>query len=80
MSTVTILSASCYQSEIRGLEVAKSPETIAIQGKIISVINENLKKKKLKDMGYDAIAAVMYLAMNEVCDLPILPGLSLIPS
>ena len=69
MSSVTILSASCYQSEVRGLEVAKFRETITIQGKIISVINEHLRKKKLKDIGYDAIAAVMYLAMNEVGNL-----------
>jgi hypothetical protein len=66
MSSVTILSASCYQSEIRGLEVAKCPETIAIRGKIISTINAHLRKKKLKGVGNDAIAAVMYLAMNEV--------------
>lgn len=66
MSTVTILSASCYQSEVKGLDVAKCPETITIQGKVISVINEHLRKKKLRDVGYDAAAAVMYLAMNEV--------------
>jgi hypothetical protein len=80
MSSLTILSASCYQSEVRGLNVAKCPETIAIQGKIISVINEHLRKKKLKDVGYDVIAAVMYLAMNEVGDLrgPIIPPLTAI--
>lgn len=78
MSSVTILSASCYQSEIKGLDVAKVPETIAIQGQIISVINEHLRRKRLKDVGYDAIAAVMYLAMNEV--RKILPTLHFIPN
>jgi hypothetical protein len=77
MSSVTILSASCYQSEVRGLDVAKCTETIAIQGKIISVINEYLRKKKLKEVGYDAIAAVMYLAMNEVGEQPIWSGFEL---
>jgi hypothetical protein len=66
MSSVTILSASCYQSDIRGLNVSESQETMAIQGNMISLIDEHIEKKILEDVGYDAIAAVMYLAMNEV--------------
>jgi hypothetical protein len=66
MTSLTILSAAYYQSDIRGLDVTKSPEIFAIQGRIISVINDHLKRKKMKDLEYDVIAAVMYLAMNEV--------------
>jgi hypothetical protein len=65
MTSLTILSAAYYQSDIRGLDVTKSPEIFAIQGRI-SVINDHLKRKKMKDLEYDVIAAVMYLAMNEV--------------
>ena len=66
MANLTILAASSYQSEVRGLDVAKCPETIAIQVKIISLVNKYLEKQKDKEIHYDAMAAIMYLASNEV--------------
>jgi hypothetical protein len=35
----------------------------------MSDINEYLKKKRLKEVEIDAVAAVFYLAMNEVCSI-----------
>lgn len=46
--------------------MAKSPETIGLQSRIISVINEYLRRKRMKDVDIDAVAAVFYLALNEV--------------
>jgi hypothetical protein len=66
LSTIPLLNASCYLSDARGLEVAKSSEAIALQSRIISVINEYLRRKKMKEVDTDAVAAVFYLAMNEV--------------
>jgi hypothetical protein len=66
LATVPLLSASCYLSNESGVEVAKSPETIRLQSRIISVINEYLRRKKMKDVDIDAVAAVFYLALNEV--------------
>jgi len=65
LSGLILLSASCYQFDARGLSVANS-ETIALRGKVISVINEYLKKRRLREVSVDAVAAVLYVAMNEV--------------
>lgn len=65
LATIPLLNASCYLSNERGLEVAKSSETITLQSRIISVINGYLRKKKMKEVDTDAVAAVFYLAMNE---------------
>lgn len=66
LSTQTLLNASSYLSDAKGLEVANNPERISLQSRIISVINDYLKKKKMKDVDIDAVAAVLYLALNEV--------------
>lgn len=66
LTTIPLLSASCYLSNESGVEVAKSPETIGLQSRIISVINEYLRRKRMKDVDIDAVAAVFYLALNEV--------------
>jgi hypothetical protein len=66
LATIPLLNASCYLSNVRGQEVARSEETISLQSRIISVINGYLRRKKMKEVDLDAIAAVFYLAINEV--------------
>jgi len=66
LSGLTLLSSSCYLSDARGLESGKSSETMTIKSRVISTINNYLKKKRMKDVEIDALAAVMYLAFSEV--------------
>jgi hypothetical protein len=69
LATQTLLNASSYLSDARGLEVANNPERISLQSRIISVINDYLRKKKMKEVDIEAVAAVLYLALNEVRSL-----------
>lgn len=66
LATVPLLNASCFLSDAKGLEIVQSPEIIALRSRTLSVINEYLRRKKLKEVEIEAVAAVFYLAMNEV--------------
>lgn len=66
LSQQMLLSASCWQSFVKGDEVWSNEEAITMQSRAVSAINAHFREKTMKDVGLEAIAAVLYFAMNEV--------------
>jgi hypothetical protein len=63
-ANLTILASSCYQAAAQGLTVGKCVEAIAIEGRVISLIIETLKKHG-KNIDDETIRTVLYLTMHE---------------
>jgi hypothetical protein len=69
MAYTAILSSSGYQAEVRGLDVSKHVETIAIKVEIIKIINDYLKTNR-GTVSDEAIAAVKHFLINEASYTP----------
>jgi len=65
MPQIAIFTASGYRALIRGQDVARCPETIAIKGMLLSSINSYLKYDFDK-IYEEAIQSVVHLALLEV--------------
>jgi hypothetical protein len=63
-ANLTILASSSYQAAAQGLEVGKCVEAIAIEGRVISLIIDYLKRHG-KNIDDEIIRTVIYLTMNE---------------
>lgn len=64
-ASLPLLSASCYQAAIRGLEVQKCAEAISIESQVMSLIRKHIERNK-KDIQVNAILAVFLMLSNEV--------------
>jgi hypothetical protein len=64
---ITILTSSYFQASTRGISGDKSVEVIGAKVKLITLINEHIASHS-KGVDDDAIAAVMSLTYNEVCN------------
>jgi hypothetical protein len=65
MPQIAIFTASGYRALIRGQEVTKHPETVAIKGMLLSSINSYLRYDFDK-IHEEAIQSVVHLALLEV--------------
>jgi hypothetical protein len=64
MPKIAILTASGYRALIRGVEVTRCPDTVAIKGELFSHINEYLKQD-FNQIYNQVIQCVAHIAILE---------------
>jgi hypothetical protein len=64
-ANLPLLSTSCYQAALQGLEVQQCAEVISIESRAMSLVRKYIERNQ-KDIQVDAILAVFLLIENEV--------------
>jgi hypothetical protein len=60
-----LLSASCYQAALRGLEVQKCAEVICFESRAMSLVRKHIERNQ-KNIHVDAILGIFLLVETEV--------------